>query len=81
MVHPIIVGVCRRTGYFNQPRVKLEACHWGRIGAGHLVCVQCVHLRCSLLKGGNSLQAPLILVLPVLGLHIDIDQLKGEATP
>ena len=77
MVHPIIVGVCRQTGYFNQPR-EIRGLPLGKIGAGHLVCV---HLRCSLLKGGNSLQAPLILVLPVLGLHIDIDQLKDEATP
>ena len=29
----------------------------------------------------HSIWGPLILVMPISGLHIDLDQLEGEATP
>lgn len=48
MVHPIIVGHLGELDIFN-----LGACPWGRLGVGQLVCG---HSRCSLLKGGSSLQ-------------------------
>ena len=49
------------------------------IGAGQLVrvvCVQGVHLS----KEVVVFSCPLMLVMPVLGLHIDLDQLEDEAT-
>ena len=50
----------------------------GEIGVSQLLHAR---LGCSPSKGGNSCQGPLILVMHVLGLHIDIDQLGNEATP
>ena len=46
------------------------------IGAGWLVCTLS---RCPPLKGTEILGGPLILVMPVLELHIDLDQLEDEA--
>jgi hypothetical protein len=46
---------------FNQPCGNLGACP-----------CPCPFKVCSLLKGGNSLGGPLILVMPVSGLHIDL---------
>ena len=44
---------------------------------GLFVLVQGVHLR----KEAAVFRAPLILMMHVLGLHIDLDQLENEATP
>ena len=46
-------------------------------GACQLVCVQGVHLS----KEVVVFSCPLMLVMPVLGLHLDLDQLEDEATP
>ena len=42
------------------------------------VPVQGVH---SPSKEGNSFKEPLILIMPVIGLCIDLRQLENEATP
>lgn len=43
------------------------------IGVGWLVCS---NSRCLPFRGGSSLQGSLTLVMPVSGLHIDLDQLE-----
>ena len=48
----------------------------GEIGASPLTFAR---LRCLPLKGGNIHCGPLILVIRILGLHIDLDQLENEA--
>ena len=42
-----------------------------------------VHARsgCSSLKSTVVFRGPLILMMPISGQHIDLDQLKDEATP
>ena len=56
---------------------------WGDLGACleeircGLACSRPFKVRCSPLKRGSCV----ILVIPVLGLHIDLNQLENEATP
>ena len=56
-----------RSNIFNQP-----------LGSGQVVCA-CP--RCSPLKGAVVFEGPLILMMPVLGFYIKLDQLEDEATP
>lgn len=72
MVHPILMRISGLPGYFNQP-CPLE------IGAGRLVRI------CSRWSPGKQAVAVvseglLTLVVPVLGRHMESDQLKDEAT-
>ena len=56
--------------FFNQP--------CGKIGADRLVHVR---FKMFTFEKANSLRGPLILIIPVSGLHIDLDYLEDEATP
>ena len=61
-----------RTRYSQATMWEPRGLPLGEIGAS---CLVHAHSSCSPLKGG-----PLILVMPILGLHRDFNQLKNEAT-
>ena len=55
MVHPIVVGLSRWTGYFHPTTWEPKHLPLGKIATDSLVCV---HSRCSPSKGDNSLSKP-----------------------
>jgi hypothetical protein len=85
LVHPKVVGYQGEHDIFissNHVR-NLGACHWSKeIGAGRLVRTRS---RCFTFegKGGSSLQRPSNSCDAhfILGLNINLDKLKDEATP
>ena len=78
MVHSIILGYHGELDIFNQPCRNLGACPWGRyMQVGLSAPIQCVHLW----KEAIFSRGTLILLMPSLGLHKDLDQLENEATP
>ena len=72
MAHPIIVGVNFLTNDMETQGLAL-----GEIGARRLVCA---HSRCSPLIGGSVFKGPVIILMPILVLHIELDQLENEAS-
>ena len=77
IVYPIIVGNMGEPTIFNQTLCKPRGLLLGEVGANGLsIPVQDVHLQ----KEASVFEGPLILIMPVLGLHIELDQLKNETT-
>ena len=76
MVHPITVQVFERTNQIFSTSKPGLALGGGSVQAGFSAPVQGAHLRKEAIFSG----APLILIIPRSGLHMDLDQLNDEAS-
>ena len=77
MVHPNIVGESGWTGYFQPTVWEPRGLPFGRQAACPHPFKVFVHLQ----KETVVFKDPKILIIPILGLHIDFDQLEDEEAP
>ena len=72
------MGYPDELGIFNQSRGNLGVCRWREIGAHRLDQARPFKVFILERKGGSSRWVPLILVIPILGLDIELDECEEE---